>query len=266
MAMPHDPALAAALAAARDAGRLLLQMRQGQDGLSPRSKRAGDFVSEADLRAESLLRTRLCGPDDHWLGEETGTPPRAASQVWIVDPLDGTTNYLRGIGHWAVSIALEVDGMRIMGVVYDPSRDECFCALAGQGAWLNGAPIRVSDTTILRDALFGTGIPFGTMDHIADHAADIARLAPHCAGLRRMGAAALDLAYVACGRLDGFWERRLQPWDIAAGLVLLQQAGAVVAGLDPGLPPEQTGTVLTAAPGVFQPFAQILRAGQDVTS
>ena len=123
-----------------------------------------------------------------------------------------------------------------------------------------------SDTAILRDALFGTGIPFGTMDHIADHAADIARLAPHCAGLRRMGAAALDLAYVACGRLDGFWERRLQPWDIAAGLVLLQQAGAVVAGLDPGLPPEQTGTVLTAAPGVFQPFAQILRAGQDVTS
>lgn len=257
-----DPdALDAAIAAARDAGALLVALRQGHGDLTPRSKRAGDFVSEADLRAEAVLRARLCGPDDHWLGEETGTPAQTAARVWIVDPLDGTTNYLRGIGHWAVSIALEVSGIRVLGVVHDPLRNETFYARRGGGAWLNDRPIRVADTVCMSHALFGTGIPFGGMDHIADHAADIARLVPHCAGVRRMGAAALDLAYVACGRLDGFWERRLQPWDIAAGLVLLREAGAMVDELDPGQRPEQTGTVLAAAPGVFQSFATILRAG-----
>lgn len=258
---PERPALDAALAAAREAGALLVKMQQGQEGLAPRSKRAGDFVAEADLRAEALLRARLCGPQDHWLGEETGTPPQGASNVWIVDPLDGTTNYLRGIGHWAVSIALQVNGSRTLGVVYDPLRDEIFYAIRHHGAWLNGEPMHVADTDSLRAALFGTGIPFGTMDHIDDHAADISRLAPHCAGMRRMGSAALDLAYVACGRLDGFWERRLQPWDIAAGLVLLREAGAGVDGLTPGLLPEISGTVLTATPSIFAQFAQVLRAG-----
>ena len=257
-----DPkALDAAIAAARDAGARLVALRQGEGALAPRSKRAGDFVSEADLRAEAALRAHLCNPGDHWLGEETGTRPRGAARVWIVDPLDGTTNYLRGIGHWAVSIALEVAGTRVLGVVHDPLRDETFCAGHGGGAWLNDRPIGAAETGRMADALFGTGIPFGGMDHIADHAADIARLAPHCAGVRRMGAAALDLAYVACGRLDGFWERRLQPWDVAAGLVLLRESGAVVDGLQPGLRPEDSGTVLTAAPSVFAPFARVLRGG-----
>ena len=257
---PYHASLMDAIAAARDTGALLQAMLAGQDGLAPSSKRAGDFVSQADLRAEALLRRRLCGPSDHWLGEETGSPAGGASRVWIVDPLDGTTNYLRGIGHWAVSIALEVAGTRVLGVVHDPVRDECFSALAGCGAWMNGQPMAPAQTPLLRDALFGTGIPFGTMAHIDDHAADIARLMPHCAGVRRMGAAALDLAYVACGRLDGFWERRLQPWDIAAGLVLLRAAGAVVDGLVPGARPENTGTVLTAAPPVFDAMARVLRA------
>jgi len=260
-AFPKHPALDVAVSAAREAGAVLVKLRQGHERLAPRSKRAGDFVSEADLRAEALLRARLCGPQDHWLGEETGTPPQDASNVWIVDPLDGTTNYLHGIGHWAVSIALEVNGSRTLGVIYDPLRNEIFYAIKGQGAWLNGAPMRVADTDSLSAALFGTGIPFGSMNYIDDHAADIARLAPHCAGVRRMGAAALDLAYVACGRLDGFWERRLQPWDIAAGLVLLREAGAEVDGLTPGVKPEISGTVLTATPSVFAQFAQVLRAG-----
>ncbi len=258
---PQAPALATAIAAAQDAGALLCRHWGARDGLQVVSKRAGDFVSAADRDAEALLRTRLCGPGDGWLGEETA-PAAGTGRVWIVDPLDGTTNFLRGIGHWAVSIALQVAGHRVLGVVHDPLRGETFAALAGAGAWLNGAPIGVAGTAQLRDALFGTGIPFGTMAHIDDHAADIARLMPHCAGVRRMGAAALDLAYVACGRLDGFWERRLQPWDIAAGLVLLAEAGARIDGLAPDAAPERTGTVVTATPALFAPFAGILRADQ----
>lgn len=258
---PYYPDMAEALAAAQDAGAMLMGLQADRAALDPRSKRDGDFVSQADLRAEDLLRLRLCGPADHWLGEETGSPRASADRVWIVDPLDGTTNYLRGIGHWAVSIALEVGGTRVLGVVHDPLRCESFHALTGMGAWLNNQPIAPAPTRHLRDALFGTGIPFGTMPHIDAHAADIARLMPHCAGVRRMGAAALDLAYVACGRLDGFWERRLQPWDVAAGLVLLRAAGARVEGLGPDRVPERTGTVLAVTPGLFDPVASLLDGG-----
>ena len=186
---------------------------------------------------------------------------RKAPRRWIVDPLDGTTNFLRGIGHWAVSIALEDEGGLCLGVVRDPLRGESFAAARGAGATLNGRPISVAGTTDLSAALFGTGIPFGGMAHIDAHAADIARLMPHCAGVRRMGAAALDLAYVAAGRLDGFWERSLQHWDIAAGLVLLREAGARVEGWTQTERPEDTGTVVTATPALFPAFATCIRQG-----
>ncbi len=252
--------LALAIRAAQNAGALLLQHWENRDRLQVRHKRAGDFVSRADTEAEACLRDILltARPGDGWLGEETGAAP-AARRRWIVDPLDGTTNFLRGIGHWAVSVALEVDGIRRIGVVHDPLRRETFAARIAGGASLNGHPLHVAATSSLTGALFGTGIPFGGMGHIDAHAADIARLMPHCAGVRRMGAAALDLAYVAAGRLDGFWERVLQPWDIAAGLVLLAEAGATVTALDPADRPEQSGTVLAACPGVFDAFAAILR-------
>ncbi|MDG3039742.1 inositol monophosphatase family protein [Roseicyclus marinus] len=253
-----DLALAERLAAEAGAG--LLSAWTDRAGLHVTTKRAGDFVSEADREAEAHLRAGISGahPDDGWLGEETGA--RAGNgRRWIVDPLDGTTNFLRGIGHWAVSVALERDGDLVLGVVHDPVRGETFSACRGRGATLNGRPIAVSGTADLSAALFGTGIPFGGMDHIDDHAADIARLMPHCAGARRMGAAALDLAYVAAGRLDGFWERRLQPWDIAAGLVLLREAGAIVEGWDKDERPEDTGTVVAATPALFSGFATILR-------
>lgn len=256
--------LALASRAAREAGALLLQYWQKRDSLQVRTKRAGDFLSRADTEAETCLRDILLGAskEDGWLGEET--PARIAPRRrWIVDPLDGTTNFLRGIAHWAVSIALEVDGIRRVGVVHDPLRQETFAACHWGGAHLNGQPVRVAETDSLSTALFGTGIPFGGMAHINAHAGDIARLMPHCAGVRRMGAASLDLAYVAAGRLDGFWERVLQPWDIAAGLVLLQEAGAIVASLDPSARPEQSGTVLTACPGVYDDFAAILRDQPD---
>lgn len=252
--------LALAIEAVQAAGRLLCDHWQNRDRLQVRTKRAGDFLSRADLEAEACLRDILLGArqGDGWLGEETRAQ-FAPGRRWIVDPLDGTTNFLRGIAHWAVSVALEVDGIRRIGVVHDPLKAETFAARIGAGASLNGQPIRVAETRALAGALFGTGIPFGEMAHIDAHAADIARLMPHCAGVRRMGAASLDLAYVASGRLDGFWERVLQPWDIAAGLVLLAESGATVAALDLGERAERTGTVLTAGPGIFDDFAAILR-------
>ncbi len=258
-AMTEDD-LTLALRLAREAGAILLRHWRARDRLTVSAKRAGDFVSEADHAAERHLRSGFARarPDDGWLGEETGTAP-GRNRVWIVDPLDGTTNFLRGIGHWAVSVALAEDGALILGVVHDPLRDETFAALRGEGPTLNGRPITAARTVDFSAALFGTGIPFGGMAHIDAHAADIARLMPHCAGVRRMGAAALDLAYVASGRLDGFWERRLQPWDIAAGLVLLREAGAVVEGSVPDERPEDTGTVITATPALFPAFAAILR-------
>lgn len=259
-----DHALAQRLA--HEAGAILLEHWSQRAGLTVTSKRAGDFVSDADRAAEGHIRAMLAAerPEDGWLGEETGA---AAGQGrrWIVDPLDGTTNFLRGIGHWCVSIALEEAGTRVLGVVHDPVKGETFAAAHGQGATLNGQPIAVAQTAVLSDALFGTGIPFGGMAHIDDHAADIARLMPRCAGVRRMGAAALDLAYVAAGRLDGFWERRLQPWDIAAGLVLLREAGARVEGWLPDEAPEDTGTVVAATPGLFPAFAGTLRAADQDT-
>jgi myo-inositol-1(or 4)-monophosphatase len=195
---------------------------------------------------------------DQWLGEETGARGES-SRRWIVDPLDGTTNFVRGLPFWSISVALEIDGVLSVGVVHDPLHSETFAAELGCGATLNGLPIAVSGTKIFASALFGTGVPFGSMEHIADSAGDIGRLMPHCAGVRRMGSAALDLAYVASGRLDGFWERKLQIWDIAAGLVILREAGAVVEGATKMEKPEQSGTVITATPKLFSEFASYLR-------
>ncbi|QFS81808.1 Inositol-1-monophosphatase [Roseivivax sp. THAF40] len=255
--------LETAITIAEEAGAILLEHWRARDRLDVTHKRAGDFVSQADVAAERHIKSRLAAlfPDDAWLGEETGGSDDAAPRRWIVDPLDGTTNFLRGIPHWAVSIALEVEGVLTVGVVHSPAQQETFAARIGGTATLNGAPMAPAHTATLEPALFGTGIPFGTMPHIDDHAADIARLMPHCAGVRRMGAAALDLAYVAAGRLDGFWERRLQPWDIAAGLVLVRQSGARVEGWTRAEPPEQSGTVITAPPALFDAFVGIIRGG-----
>lgn len=248
--------------AARAAGELLIDQWSRRDELSVSKKRGGDFVSGADLASERLIRDVLLGarPDDQWLGEETGAKG-FSERRWIVDPLDGTTNFLHGIAHWGVSIALESDGHLTVGVVFDPVKNEMFAAEYTQGATLNGQPITVAPTDSMADALLGTGVPFGQMPHIDEHAADIARLMPHCAGVRRMGAAALDLAYVAAGRLDGFWERRLQLWDIAAGLLLLREAGARVESWNPDERPEDTGTVIAAPEALFGPLSDQLKRG-----
>lgn len=250
-----------AVRAAESAGKILLGFWAERSQLTVSNKRAGDFVSEADVNSENHLKEVLLGAQksDQWLGEETGASGDSGRR-WIVDPLDGTTNFLRGLPFWSVSVALEVDGVLRVGVVHDPVHLETFAAELGCGATLNGLPINVSKTEELSSALFGTGVPFGSMAHVADSAADIGRLMPHCAGVRRLGSAALDLAYVAAGRLDGFWERKLQLWDIAAGLVLLREAGAVVQGAQAGEEPEQSGTVITATPNLFSEFTSYLRA------
>jgi len=259
MIMMRDDDLPRAIAAAQEAGEILLGHYQARAGLTVTSKRAGDFVSEADLAAEAHLRARLLQDGEGWLGEETSE--RAGLRRWVVDPLDGTTNFLRGIPHWCVSVGLELEGRPVLGVVHDPLRGETFAAGPGQGVTVNGKAVGVAATAEIASALFGTGVPFGSMPHIADHAGDIARLMPHCAGVRRMGAAALDLAWVAAGRLDGFWERRLRPWDIAAGLALLGEAGAVVQGIAPDEEPWPGGSILTATPGLFAPLAALIRQG-----
>lgn len=249
-----------AVRAAESAGKILLGFWMKRSQLTVSSKRAGDFVSEADVASENHLKEILlvACESDQWLGEETGSKGNS-NRRWIVDPLDGTTNFLRGLPIWSVSVALEVDGELALGVVHDPVHSETFAAQLGGGATLNGVPIAVSQTEDLSAALFGTGVPFGSMAHIAESAADIGRLMPHCAGVRRMGSAALDLAYVAAGRLDGFWERKLQLWDIAAGLVLLRETGAIVQGAHKQEDPEQSGTVITATPNLFAEFSSHLR-------
>lgn len=244
------------------AGEVLLGFWRSRESLDVATKASGEFVTNADVAAERSIRQAIADarPHDGWLGEESGSQGNH-SRRWIVDPLDGTTNFLRGIPHWAVSIALEVEGQLVVGVVYDPLKSEMFAAGPDHGATLNDTVIHESDreTPSVSEALFGTGIPYGDMPHIDDHATDLATLMPHCAGVRRMGSASLDLAYTAAGRLDGFWERRLQLWDIAAGLVLARQAGLVVEGVDPGERPEETGSVVAAPPGLFESLAGALR-------
>jgi myo-inositol-1(or 4)-monophosphatase len=225
-------------------------------------KGPGDFVSTADLKAERTLRTELtrARPGYGLLFEESG--PQAGSDQrhrWIVDPLDGTTNFLHGIPHFAISIALERDGEVVAGVVYEPIRDEMYSAEKGLGAYVNDRRLRVSARRQLAEAVIGTGMPFRTR---GDHSAYLATLAAVMAatsGVRRMGAAALDLAYVAAGRYDGFWEFGLSPWDIAAGMLLVREAGGYVTDMASGHDMMTTGDVLVANDHLHLPLAALIR-------
>ena len=252
--------------AARKAARSLVKDFREVENLQVSVKGAGDFVSRADIAAERIIREELMGarPTYGWLGEETGeTPGQDPTRRWIVDPLDGTTNFLHGLPHWAVSIALEHKGEVVAGVVYDPAKDELFWAEKGLGTFLNDRRLRVSGRRQMIECLFATGVPFGGRPTLPATLQDLARLMPTCAGVRRWGAAALDLAYVAAGRFDGFWERELNPWDIGAGVILVREAGGFVEALEPGGSLMGQGSVLAANAGVFAPFARIIRAEVD---
>ncbi|WP_224826520.1 inositol monophosphatase family protein [Cognatishimia sp. MH4019] len=248
--------------AARKAGRSLAKDFREVENLQVSMKGAGDFVSRADLAAEEIIKTDLmeARPTYGWMAEEGGEiEGKDPTRRWIVDPLDGTTNYLHGLPHWAVSIALEHKGEIISGVVYDPSKDELFWAEKGQGAWMNESRLRVSGRHKLIESIFATGLPFAGRADLPETLQELARLLPATAGVRRFGAASLDLAYVAAGRYDGFWERRLQSWDLAAGSLIVREAGGLVEPLTPGKNIVEDGEIIAANEPIFETFAKVIR-------
>ena len=250
------------LRAARKAGRALAKDFREVENLQVSMKGAGDFVSRADIAAEQIIKSELMNarPTYGWLGEEGGGEGgKDPTRRWIVDPLDGTTNFLHGLPHWAVSIALEHKGQVVAGVIYDPAKDEAFFAEKGEGAWMNESRLRVSGRDKMIEALFATGLPFGGRADLPDTLQDLARLMPTCAGVRRFGSAALDLAYVAAGRFDGFWERRLNAWDLAAGVIILREAGALVEPLREGGDILEDGEIICANEAIFDKFAKVIR-------
>ncbi|QPH53392.1 inositol monophosphatase family protein [Pontivivens ytuae] len=248
--------------AARKAARGLVRDFGEVENLQVSMKGAGDFVSRADIKAEEVIRTELmeARPNYGWVGEESeevkGSDP---TRRWIVDPLDGTTNFLHGLPHWAISIALEHKKEIVAGVVYDPAKDEMFVAEKGGGAWLNDRRIRVSGRRDMIEMLFATGVPFGNMGDLPGTLQDLSRLMPRCAGVRRWGSAALDLAYVAAGRYDGYWERSLNAWDIAAGIILVKEAGGLVGPIEPDQSVIESGSIIASNEPVFDRFTSIIR-------
>ena len=248
--------------AARKAGRSLVKDFREVENLQVSMKGAGDFVTKADREAERIIKEELRGarPSYGWLGEETGEEAgEDPTRRWIVDPLDGTTNFLHGLPHWAISIALEHKGEIVAGVVFDPAKDEMFWAEKGGGAFMNETRLRVSGRRTMIEAIFATGVPFGGRSTLPATLKDLARLMPICAGVRRWGAAALDLAYVAAGRYDGFWERGLSPWDMAAGLVIVKEAGGFTGPVREGREIFESGAVIAANAELFRPLCDILR-------
>lgn len=250
--------------AARRAARRLVRDFGEVEQLQVSVKGIGEFVSNADRRAEEMIRDMLTEgrPNYGWLGEETGEEQgKDPTRRWIVDPLDGTTNYLHGLPHWAISIALEHKGEIIAGVIYDPVKDEMFTAEAGQGAYMNDRRLRVSARRDISTMVFATGFPFGARKGGPEMLGELARMMPRTAGIRRWGVASLDLAYVAAGRFDGFWERDLSPWDIAAGMVIVREAGGLVGHVGDateGGNPLPDGNIVAAAPGAYRPLVNML--------
>lgn len=225
-------------------------------------KGPGEFVSAADLKAEKILRAELgkARPGYGFLLEEAGAVPGSDQHHrWIIDPLDGTTNFLHGIPQWAISIALERDGEIVAGMVYEPLRNEAFWAEKGAGAYVNDRRLRVSARRQLADAVIGTGIPFRERGDHASYLKTLAAVMAVTSGVRRPGSAALDLAYVAAGRFDGFWEFGLQPWDIAAGILLVREAGGYVTDIAGGHEMLRSGNVLAANDHLHQPLARLLK-------
>ena len=248
--------------AARRAGRGLVKDFREVENLQVSVKGAGDFVSRADLQAEKTIKEELMGarPTYGWLAEEGGGDEgQDPTRRWIVDPLDGTTNFLHGLPHWAVSIALEHKGQIVAGVVFDPAKDEMFFAEKGAGAWMNDMRLRVSGRHRMIESIFATGLPFAGRADLPDTLKDLGRILPICAGVRRWGAAALDLAYVAAGRYDGYWERRLNAWDLAAGLLIVREAGGIVEPLNPAGDILADGEIVCANEALFTGFAKLAR-------
>jgi myo-inositol-1(or 4)-monophosphatase len=259
-----EPMINIALRAARKAGEMIVRASDDLDNFEVMAKGVNDFVTEVDRAAERdiIYQLQKAYPDHAFLGEESGLSGNEESEYrWIIDPLDGTTNFIRGIPHYAVSIACEYRGKLEHAVVLDPVRREEFTASRGRGAQLNGRRIRVSKLDSLEGALLGTGIPFKDRheDKLPAHCKSIEILAARCAGIRRAGAASLDLAYVAAGRLDAFWEIGLAPWDIAAGALLIREAGGLVSDIDASDKYMTSGNIVCGNPKCFKAVLQVTK-------
>jgi myo-inositol-1(or 4)-monophosphatase len=255
--------------AAEKAARGLVRDFGEVEQLQVSRKGPADFVSAADTKAEAIIREELSKsrPDFGFLMEEGGeVAGRDPAHRWIIDPLDGTTNFLHGLPHWAISIALEKSGEIVAAVVYEPVHDELFWAEKGQGAFVNHQRLRVSARRQLSDAVIACGAPFrGHGDH-ALFLAEIQKVMPEVAGIRRWGAASLDLAYLAAGRYDAFWERGLSPWDSAAGVLMVSEAGGFVAEIEGGRNPIFSKSIIAANAHLLEPLSKLLRSAAPSAS
>jgi len=259
------PMLNTAVKAARDAAEIIQFGAQNLDRLTIDTKGPGDFVSEIDRKAEETIVDTLLGayPNHGIIAEEGSGATRGnpnSDHIWIIDPLDGTTNFLHGMPTYCVSIALQVEGKLTQGVIYDPSRNDLFTTSKGAGAFMNNRRMRVSKTLKLRDALIGTGFPFRDGAQFDEYIVQLRNLMPKTAGIRRPGSAALDLAYVAAGFYDGFWEMKLNAWDMAAGALLIQEAGGLVTGIDGEDSYLESGAIVAGTPKIFAELLKTLQA------
>lgn len=260
----HHPTVNIALKAARSAGKIILRSMDRLDRLVIEEKGQNDFVTEVDRQVEQELVYQInkAFPEHAILGEEGGFSKGDENSEfqWVIDPLDGTTNFVRGIPHFAISIACKHNGRLEHGVIYDPVRQEEFTATRGKGAQLNGNRMRVSKRNDLADAVLGTGMPYRARqeDKIPAYMGTLETLAAQTAGIRRMGSASLDLAYVAAGRFEAFWETSLSEWDIAAGALMVQEAGGLVSDFKGGAKYLQSGDIVCGNPKCFKSVLQVV--------
>lgn len=256
-----EPMMTVALNAARKAGRGIEQAFERLDRVKIEQKGQNDFVSDVDKKSENeiIYNLKKAYPEHKFLAEEGGfSGPKDAEYEWIIDPLDGTTNFIHGIPQFSVSIACRHKGKLEHAVVYNPISREEFVASRGKGAMCNERRIRVSKRKGFDGAVIGTGIPFNgyALEHIDEYLACLKEIAGQTAGIRRPGSAALDLAYVAAGRFDGFWETGLKPWDMAAGLLLIREAGGLICDFKGGDSYMESGNLVCATPKVFKTLVQ----------
>ena len=254
-----QPMLNIAVRAARSAGDLILRSSDNIGQLRIDQKGKNDYASEVDRMAEREVINiiRAAYPDHAILAEESGN--HAGNEfVWVIDPLDGTTNFLHGFPQYAVSIALKYKNKLEIAVIYDPLRDELFTAKRGGGAMLNSRRLRVTQQATLKGGLIGTGFPFKTDKHLEAYMNMFKSLTMECAGIRRAGSAALDLAYVAAGRLDGFWEIGIMEWDMAAGILLIKEAGGVATDFSFNDKYMESGNVIVGSPKMHQLMYQLI--------
>jgi myo-inositol-1(or 4)-monophosphatase len=254
------PMLNTAVKAARRAGTIINRASQNLDILAVTEKTANDYVSEVDRAAEQAIVRALLEayPSHSVLAEESGASGKSEFQ-WIIDPLDGTTNFLHGIPQFAISIGLQREGVMIAGLIFNPANDDLYIAERGKGAFLNDQRLRVAGRRKLNECVIACGLPhIGRGDHELSRL-EMTEIQDKVAGLRRFGAAALDIAFVASGRLDGYWERNLQPWDMAAGQIILREAGGTISGIEGSDDPLKTGNIICGNEFVHAELVKILK-------